>query len=152
MVKTWFSCLCSLNNQDMPFYFCSLKRLSLTTQQIMFSFAYLLKYHDHMATNPQRTPVRFLPFWPPFIYCLFMELYVHIFSVGTCWCIFPNTSCMFIMYVLNVLKCVNKLFLSFLLSLQCLYIIGYTHANIEPCSVGTQLNSNNQHNGSYWYQ
>ena len=54
----------------------------------------------------------FSRFCPLFIYCLLMEQYVLILSVGTCLCILFNTFCMYIMYLLNVSVCVNEWILS----------------------------------------
>ena len=41
----------------------------------------------------------------------------YILSVGTCLCILFNTTCMYIMYKLNVSVCVNEFVFSFVYSL-----------------------------------
>ena len=62
-----------------------------------------LKCKVYMAMNRRGTQIRLLNrFCTPFIYCLFIEHYVYILSVGTCLCNLVNTSYLFIMYVLNV--------------------------------------------------
>ena len=73
-----------------------------------------------MAMNTYRTQVRL---FNHFLYTFHVQ-FVHgtictYLIVVTCLYIFMNISCMFVMYVLNILICVNELILFFLQFVQC---------------------------------
>ena len=73
--------------------------------------------------------VRLFCFCTPFTYCLFIEQYVHILSVTTCFCIPFNASCMYILT-----------YIVFPSVYSVLVYHGYTTANISPWWVGIWLN------------
>ena len=102
------------------FYLCSLNKLGATTWQIMLLLTLQLKCKAHKAMKTQRTQVTLLLFVYNLSYTfLLIEHYVHVLFIGTHLCIIVNISCMYIMYVLNVLRCVNELILSFFPFIQC---------------------------------
>ena len=63
---------------------------------------------------------------------------MHILSIGFRLCIIVNISCMYIMSVLNVPTRANEFISSFLPSIKCWYITGYTDAIIRPYSAQTR--------------
>ena len=73
----------------------------------------------------------------PFIYCFFIEQYVHISSVRTCFSILVDTSGMFIMYILNVhiyvkLACLSFGLFSVSASLDIIIMLCHRHGYPWP--------------------
>ena len=65
-----------------------------------------------------------------------MKQYVYTLSVRSCFCILVNTSCMFILNLFKAPIYVNEIILSFLMSIQYLFLIGHTNADIGPWWLG----------------
>ena len=84
-----------------PFYLCLLNSQNFVSSLV--DLCCLLPCHWNVK------PTQYWHFCIPFIYCLFIEQYLHIISVWTCLCILVNTSCIYIKYVLNIPICVNEL-------------------------------------------
>ena len=79
----------------------------------------------------------FIIFLTPFIYCLFIEQYVYILSVGTCLCILTK---IFLVYIYILCFSMSKwAYIAFPSVYSVLVSHRYTNANIGAC-IGNQLN------------
>ena len=81
----------------LPLFFGQQRHVSSPSMIQKIQYDFTIKFFCHLSQQKL-----FYHFCDHFIYCFFTEQYVHILSVGPSLCTLVHTSCIFIMYALNV--------------------------------------------------